>query len=153
MNTQKIERGSGATNSKASNQKIYVNAGAIIKPFDVSYYRKTTTKTQVECAICNPRPHPTPQGTVKLCSECAATQNRLETDLLEGLSTPRKVIRLHKCAGCQRCVTPTRFSRDWGICKSCVSDARNKSKLARSNFIERTLNNFRKTLNRGLHNA
>ena len=126
-----------------SNQKTLVNAGAIINPFDVFHYAESGSEKQPECAICIPQ---IGEPALRLCKDCTATQNRLETELTAHLSRPRKVYRLHKCAACQKAVTPAKFSRDWGICKSCVSEIVSKSKIARSNFVERAVNNFRKML-------
>lgn len=126
--------------------KTFLIAGGNQKRFDVSNYAENHTKTQEACDLCSPKSQIKSGVPVELCSNCTAAQIRLESELLAQFIRPRKVIRLHRCSGCQRCVTPSRFSRDWGICKSCVADAQSKSKLAQSNFIERAVNNFRKSL-------
>lgn len=81
-----------------------------------------------------------------MCTECAVESEELAAALSRHLQQNRKVIRLNQCSGCQRSVTLPKFSRDWGICKSCVADVQEKSKIARSNFIVRTVNNFHKLL-------
>jgi len=142
---QKEERANGGTNSKGSNQKTFINAGAINNAFDVFNYAKTTTEKQQHCAVCNPLPRKS-RDAAKLCDECAAKTETLATTIFGTFAQNRKAVRLHQCSGCRRCVTPAKFSRDWGICKFCVADVQEKSKAARSNFIARTVNNFHKML-------
>lgn len=135
----------GATNT-GFKPKTFLNAGAISNAFDVFNSKQNRSETQTICDLCRPNLQTKTSSTARLCPNCTAAQNRLESELLAQLIKPRKIIRLHRCSGCWRCVTPLKFSRDWGICKSCVADVQEKSKLARSNFIERAVNNFRKML-------
>lgn len=109
-------------------------------------YAEKREKTQAICDLCQPNFTGKQNKPPILCDGCTATQEKLEAEILIEISRPRKVIRLHRCAACQNPVIPAKFSRDWGICKSCVADVLNKSKLARSNFIERAVNNFRRML-------
>lgn len=130
----------------ALNQKINSIAGGKETIFGFLNYAEKLNETQAECPLCNPKTRKISTANLKLCGNCTATQNRLEAELLAHLSKPRKIIRLHRCASCQKTVTAAKFSRDWAICKSCVSEVVSKSKIARSNFVERAVNNFRKML-------
>ena len=138
--------GSVVATESGSKTKTFLIAGGNQKRFDVFDYAEKTSETQVDCLLCSPQIGKVSTANLKLCGSCTATQNRLESELIAHLSKPRKIIRLHRCASCQKTVTATKFSRDWAICKSCVSEVVNKSKIARSNFVERAVNNFRKML-------
>jgi Zn finger protein HypA/HybF involved in hydrogenase expression len=139
-----IEKAPAGAIREASESNNLISFGGNQNGFDISDYAENQTKTQAECALCNPQISVNRKPAANLCGNCATAQMRLEAELLGHLSKPRKIIRLHRCAACQKSVTPARFSRDWGICKSCVADIVSKSKLARSNFVERAVNNFRK---------
>lgn len=136
-------RKAGATNT-GSNQKTFVNAGAINNAFDVFDFTQKVENSQQVCFACNPLVKN--QDVAKLCAEHRAETNALATAIFGQFAPNRKAVRLHQCSDCRRCITPSKFSRDWGICKSCVADVQEKSKIARSNFITRTVNNFHKML-------
>jgi hypothetical protein len=146
----KIEKARGVTSSKGSNQKN-VNAGAISKNFDSSDCRITETKTQENCAICYPLLNK--NQTTPTCSAHTIETKVLTDAITKMLVKPRKPVKTVRCLSCRNSVAPTKFSIFWGVCKSCVAEARGKSKLAQSNFIERTLNNVRKNLRGALQNA
>lgn len=129
----------------APNQNTFLITGGESKGFDFSDVTENTAKTQPECDLCNPQINRC-GSMLQLCEECTAAQTRLETELLAEIAKPRKAFRLHRCSGCQRCVTPAKFSRGWGIYKVCVADVLSKSKLARSHFINRAVNNFHRML-------
>ncbi len=77
----------------------------------------------------------------------------LQADLLAVINPEPKVRRLHRCNGCGHCFAAEKFSIFFNVCKQCLRDAKGKSKLAQSNFIERTLNNFRKNLKGAIGNV
>jgi hypothetical protein len=74
----------------------------------------------------------------------AETQEKLQSDILAVMKSS-KVIRLHRCFGCEKSFSTKKMSNVLVICKGCYSSAmaENKGKIARNNFIEKTLNNFR----------
>jgi recombinational DNA repair protein (RecF pathway) len=80
------------------------------------------------------------------------TEN-LQVVLAEHLKRNKKIVRLHICFGCGKPKTPAKFSIYYGVCKSCLQEAKNKGKTAQSNFISRTINNFHKKLRGALQNA
>jgi hypothetical protein len=147
----KIERGNGVTISKASNQKN-VNAGAISNAFDVFDFGTTEAKTQEKCLICNPSLLKS-RRTETPCAAHSAETEELAGLIVKVLAQPRKPVKTVRCLSCRSSVAPAKFSIFWGVCKNCVTEARGKSKLAQSNFIERTLNNVRKNLRGAIQNV
>lgn len=118
-------------------------AGGKIKGFDAFDYAKNATEKQ--CDLCFPRPE-TKRGAVKFCSECEAKSAKLESGLFGHITQHRTIRRLHRCDGCGDCFAPEKFSIFYHVCKRCLRQAKDKSKIGRLNFIERTLNNFRRNL-------
>jgi len=140
--------GNGGDRSDLCNHLI---AGGNQKAYDVFDYATTTIEKQEICAMCNPSTKN--QSVIKLCAGHRAETDALAKAIFGHLVKPRKVVKLQKCAGCGKCLTAAKFSLYHAVCKKCLSGAREKSKLGRSNFIERTLNNLRKNLRGALANA
>lgn len=86
-------------------------------------------------------------------SDYAEKQQDLQADLLAIINPEPKVKRLHRCNGCGHCFAAEKFSIFFNVCRKCLHDAKGKSKLGQSNFIERALNNFRKNLKGALQNV
>ncbi len=82
-------------------------------------------------------------------SDYDADAENLQSSIL-GLMKPSKVIRLFPCFGCEKSFTAKKMSTCLVICKACYSaaTAQDKGKVARSNFVEKTLNNIHKFLRR-----
>lgn len=77
----------------------------------------------------------------------------LEQDLQENVLSmvkPPKVIRLFKCFGCGKSYSAKKMSNFLAVCRECftAATAQDRGKIARRNFIERTLNNLQKFLRR-----
>jgi len=69
--------------------------------------------------------------------------------ILEGnLKRHRRVIRLYRCFVCDQNRTAQKMSNCLAVCRECYSTAQGKGKIAKQNFVERTLNNFHKFLRR-----
>jgi hypothetical protein len=146
---QKEKAGTVATVTDLNNHSI---AGGNQKAYDVFDYAKTTAKKQQDCFLCNLSLE-NRHGKATICNTCQTEADRLASALATHLSKPRKVVKTVRCLSCRSNVTPAKFSIFWGVCKTCVTEARGKSKLAQSNFIERTLNNVRKNLRGALQNV
>ncbi|MGI8495142.1 MAG: hypothetical protein ACR2L1_07495 [Pyrinomonadaceae bacterium] len=109
-------------------------------------YTNTRTELQEYCNICNPLP--ARRSAAKLCAQCSAQSETLAATLNAHLQQNKTVVRLHRCLSCNECYVPSKFSNIWAICKNCVLTVQDKSKIAQSNFVERTANNVRKVLRR-----
>ncbi len=82
-------------------------------------------------------------------SDYADIEEKLQSDILAVMKSP-KVIRLHRCLGCEKSFSTQKMSNVLVICKGCYSSAmaENRGKVARNNFIEKASNNFQKFLRR-----
>ena len=141
--------GTVATVTGLDNHSI---AGGNQKAYFVFDYAKAVAKKQEICDLCNPSPGKK-MGVERICADCTKKSETLAATILTHVTRPRKVIRLQKCVGCGNCKTATQFSIYYAICKKCLGDARAKSKVAQSNFVERLLNNLRRNLKGVLQNA
>lgn len=142
MNCKTTEAGNGLNRSGFQNQCNRGRNQKVVSVFDSNRNRQ---KSQEKCEICN-SPIQEKQGKPNLCADCLKKSKTLATALFGHLAKPRRVIPLQKCAGCEKCLAASKFSIYRAVCKKCVSDAKEKSKLGQSNFIERTINNVRKNL-------
>ena len=141
--------GTVATVTDLGNHSI---AGGNQKAYFAFDYGKSETKKQEICNLCSPLPGKKISAG-RTCAGCTEKSEILTATILTHVSRPRKIIRLQKCVGCGGCKTARQFSIYHAICKKCLSDARAKSKIAQSNFVERLLNNLRRNLKGVLHNA
>jgi hypothetical protein len=80
-------------------------------------------------------------------------QEVLQEKLTEHLRRNKKIVRTQICLGCGKPKAPAKFSVFYGVCKSCLQEAKAKGKTAQSNFIARTVNNLHKNLRGALQNA
>jgi hypothetical protein len=80
-------------------------------------------------------------------------QEVLQQKLTEHLEQNKKIIRTQICFGCGKPKASEKFSVFYGVCKSCLSEAKAKGKTAQSNFIARTVNNLHRNLRGALQNA
>ncbi len=125
-----------------SRNQNFNNAGGIAKDFDV--FDSTENRDKKQCDLCNP-PTSKPSGKAKLCPNCAANREQLETGIFQHLKQNRKVIRLQKCFACNKCFALTKFSQYFGICKKCLGN-RDEPIPMRRKFAARALNNIQKVL-------
>ncbi len=72
---------------------------------------------------------------------------------VQKLVRPGKILRCFICINCQKPRTPKRMSGFINICRNCIQDAKEKGKIAQSNFINRAVNNFLKSLKTEVQNA
>jgi hypothetical protein len=137
-----------ATVTDLKNQSI---ADSNQKARDVFDYAEKALETQ-ECLKCNPKlTIPTLRGVeTKVCGKCRTESETQKAVILDALARPRKAVKLHQCSGCNNYLAASKFSIYYGVCKQCLRNARGKSKLGQSNFIERTLNTVRRNLRRAL---
>lgn len=75
-------------------------------------------------------------------------QEILQQNLTVNLARHKKVIRLYRCFGCEKNRTAQKMSNCLVVCRDCYNAAQDKGKIARRNFVEKTLNNFHKFLRR-----
>ena len=82
-------------------------------------------------------------------SDYAETEGKLQLNLL-AVTKSSKVTRLHRCFACNQSFTVKKMSNALVICRLCYALATDetKGKVARNNFVEKALNNFRKFLGR-----
>ncbi len=79
----------------------------------------------------------------------AEKQENLQRNLLSAMKQPN-VVRLYYCFGCERHFAVHKMRNCLAICKPCyaTATAQNKGRIARINFVEKTLNNIKKFLRR-----
>jgi hypothetical protein len=80
-------------------------------------------------------------------------QEVLQEKLTNHLCRNKKIVRTQICLGCGKPKASAKFSVFYGVCKSCLQEAKAKGKTAQSNFIARTVNNLHKNLRGVLQNA
>ena len=74
----------------------------------------------------------------------------LQGKLLNHFKQHKKVHRLFKCEGCGNHRTLRKMSNCLILCRECVSGLNEKGVRAKSNFINRTVNQFQKKLQAGV---
>jgi hypothetical protein len=123
------------TSNAASNQSLFVS------DFD------TKTVEKQYCEKCNPQSTTmSNRRSPRVCADCSGETMATATAIFNSAARPKKVVKLHQCSGCGNYLAATKFSIYYGVCKKCLRDAKRKSKLGQSNFIERTLNTMRRNL-------
>jgi hypothetical protein len=82
-------------------------------------------------------------------SDYDETQDQLQSNLL-ALMKPAKIVRLFRCFACEKSFSAKKMSNCLAVCKACYSSAtaENKGRVARNNFVEKTLTNLQKFLRR-----
>jgi len=109
---------------------------------------KTNSKaTGASCGLINPFDFVTGNQRFSVF-DYAEKQETLQSNLETNLTRHKKVIRLYRCFGCEKSFTARKMSNCLVICRECYSAAQGKGRIARKNFVEKTLNNFHKFLRR-----
>lgn len=67
----------------------------------------------------------------------------LQGKLNEHLLRNKKIVRLHRCFGCNRNFSIKKMSNILIFCRGCFATAQDKKQVARRNFIDRALNQCR----------
>lgn len=78
----------------------------------------------------------------------AEKQVELQSNLVGLINPSPKVLRLYHCFGCERNFAAKKMSNCLIICRDCYWEATRKGRVARTNFVEKTIRNFQKYLRR-----